>query len=147
MRGPNSWLRFAGVGPAIVLFAGVGVAIALFAGRSQPPSSARPVRPDDQREAGPLAAALVTAIRNGDVQFVRKLPANGADVNARDAEGNTPLIPPAAGCGRSRRKRLRKRSFNCSVCTGRASRPRSSLTWPRRSGKGSERMVAGLNYR
>src|SRR5262245_63884620 len=93
MRGPNSRLRFAGVGLAIVLFAGVGVALALFAGRSQSPSSsARPVRPDDQREAGPLAAELVTAIRNGDVQFVRKLLANGADVNARDAEGNTPLI-------------------------------------------------------
>jgi hypothetical protein len=31
---------------------------------------------------------------------------------------------PAGGCGRSKRKRMRKRSFNCSVCTGRASRLR-----------------------
>ncbi len=33
-------------------------------------------------------------------------------------------IAPAGGCGRSRRKRMRKRSSNCSACTGRASRPR-----------------------
>src|SRR5262249_54510915 len=93
MRGPNSWLRFAGVGLAIVLFAGVGVAIVLFAGRSQSPSSlARPVRPDDRREAGPLTADLVTAMRTADAQAVRKLLDDGADVNARDAEGNTPLI-------------------------------------------------------
>jgi ankyrin repeat protein len=35
---------------------------------------------------------LVTAIRNADAQAIRKSLDNGADVNARDAEGNTPLI-------------------------------------------------------
>jgi ankyrin repeat protein len=34
----------------------------------------------------------VQAIRNGDTQAVRETLDNGADVNARDAEGNTPLI-------------------------------------------------------
>jgi uncharacterized protein len=43
-------------------------------------------------DAKPIAADLVTAIRNADAQAVRKLLDNGADVNARDAEGNTPLI-------------------------------------------------------
>ena len=46
----------------------------------------------EQRETEPIAADLVTAIRNADVQAVRQLLDNGADVNARDAEGNTPLI-------------------------------------------------------
>ena len=40
----------------------------------------------------PIAPDLVTAIRDADAQAVRKLIDNGADVNARDAEGNTPLI-------------------------------------------------------
>src|SRR5262249_13869630 len=40
----------------------------------------------------PIAADLFTAIRNADAQAVRKLLDNGADVNARDPEGNTPLI-------------------------------------------------------
>jgi ankyrin repeat protein len=40
-----------------------------------------------------MAATLVTAIRMGDVQAVRtSLDEHGADVNVRDAEGNTPLI-------------------------------------------------------
>ena len=39
-----------------------------------------------------MAADLVTAIRNADAQAVRKSLDNGADVNARDPEGNTPLI-------------------------------------------------------
>jgi ankyrin repeat protein len=49
-------------------------------------------RAGDQRDATPIALDLVMAIRNTDVQAVRKLLANVADVNARDAEGNTPLI-------------------------------------------------------
>src|SRR5262249_5513141 len=40
----------------------------------------------------PIAAELATAIRNADGQLIRTLLDNGADVNARDAEGNTPLI-------------------------------------------------------
>src|SRR5262245_39314999 len=92
MCGRKSYKRFAGLGVAIVLFAGVGVAIVLVAGQFQFPSpSPRTVR-TDQREARSIAAGLVTAIRNADVRVVRQLFDNGADVNARDAEGNTPLI-------------------------------------------------------
>jgi ankyrin repeat protein len=81
------------MGPAIVLLAGVGVAIVVLAGRSQfPSSSPRAVRAGDQYEAKSIAADLVTAIRNADVRALRKLLDDGADVNARDAEGDTPLI-------------------------------------------------------
>jgi ankyrin repeat protein/mono/diheme cytochrome c family protein len=92
MRGRTSYKRFAGIGVTVVLFAGIGIAIILLAGRSRPPSAVPPtVRAGDQREAT-LAADLVTAIRNGDAQAISRLLGNGADVNARDAEGNTPLI-------------------------------------------------------
>ena len=74
-------------------FSDMGVAILLVAGLSQfQPFSPRTVRAGDQREAKPIAPDLVTAIRDADAQAVRKLIENGADVNARDAEGNTPLI-------------------------------------------------------
>ena len=74
-------------------FSGMGVAILLFAGLSQfQPFSPRTVRAGDRREAKPIAPDLVTAIRDADAQAVRKLIDDGADVNARDAEGNTPLI-------------------------------------------------------
>ena len=56
------------------------------------PFSRRTVRAGDRREATPIAPDLVTAIRNEDAQAVRNLIDNGADVNARDGEGNTPLI-------------------------------------------------------
>src|SRR5215471_20418353 len=93
MRGRKSYKRFAVLGVAIVLFAGIGVAIFLPADRSRFPSSPpRTVPTGNQREARPIAAELVTAIRNGDVRVVRQLLDNGSDVNARDAEGNTPLI-------------------------------------------------------
>jgi ankyrin repeat protein len=95
MRGRTSYKRFLGIGAAILLFAGpgIGAAILLFAGRSQLPSSPpRTTRAGDQREAEPIAADLVTAIRNADAQAVRRLLDKGADVNARDAQGNTPLI-------------------------------------------------------
>src|SRR5215469_12073211 len=81
MCGRKSYKRFAGLGVAIVLFAGLGVAIVLFSGR-----------PGDLRKAKPITADLVTAIRHADAQAVRKLLANGTDVNARDGAGNTPLI-------------------------------------------------------
>src|SRR5262249_37502551 len=93
MRGGKSYKRFAGLGVAVVLLACVGLALFLFAGLSQfPSSSPRHVRAGDRHEAKPMAAELVTAIRNADAQVARKLLENGTDVNARDAEGNTPLI-------------------------------------------------------
>src|SRR5262249_40460891 len=93
MCGRKGYQRFAGLGVAMVLFAGLGVAMVLFPGRYQSPSSSpRTVRPGDQREAKPITADLVTAIRHADVQALRKLLDNGADVNPREAEGNTPLI-------------------------------------------------------
>src|SRR5262249_3888792 len=95
MRGRNSDRRFLGMAVAIFLLvgSGIGVAIVLLVGRSQLRSSSpQTVRAGDQREARPIAADLVTAIRNADAHVVRKLLDNGADVNARDAEGNTPLI-------------------------------------------------------
>ena len=70
-----------------------GVAILLVAGLAQfQPFSCRTARAGDRREAPPIAPDLVAAIRNEDAQAVRNLIDNGADVNARDGEGNTPLI-------------------------------------------------------
>jgi ankyrin repeat protein len=72
---------------------GMGVAILLLAGLSQfQPLLSRTVRADDRGEAKPIAPALVTALRDADAQAVRKLIDDGADVNTRDAEGNSPLI-------------------------------------------------------
>jgi ankyrin repeat protein len=72
---------------------GLGLAILLFAGLSQPhPFSTRTARAGDRRAAAPIAPDLVRAIRDGDAQAIRALLDRGADVNARDAEGNTPLI-------------------------------------------------------
>ena len=50
------------------------------------------LRAGDQPAAKPIPAELVTAIRNGDEAAICKLLENDADVSARDAEGNTPLI-------------------------------------------------------
>jgi ankyrin repeat protein/mono/diheme cytochrome c family protein len=76
-----------------IRFSDVGVAILLFAGLSQlQPFAPRTVRAGDRRQARPIAPGLLTAIRDGDVHAVRKLIEDGADVNACDAEGNTPLI-------------------------------------------------------
>ncbi|HEV3025836.1 MAG TPA: ankyrin repeat domain-containing protein, partial [Pirellulales bacterium] len=95
MRTPKSYTHFSVLGVAVFLLAGsvLGVVFFLLAGSPQLPSSSpRTVRTGDQREAKPIATELVTAIRNADTQVVRNLLDNGADVNARDAEGNTPLI-------------------------------------------------------
>jgi len=74
-------------------FSGVGVAVLLFVGLSHfQPFSPHAVRAGDRREAKPIAPDLVTAIRDADAQAVRTLIDNGADVNSRDSEGNTPLI-------------------------------------------------------
>jgi ankyrin repeat protein len=73
-------------------FSDIGIAILLFAGVSQfQLFSPRMVCAGDRRDAKPIALDLVTAIRNADAQAVRKLIDNGADVNVRDSEGNTPL--------------------------------------------------------
>jgi ankyrin repeat protein len=65
----------------------------LFVGASQPqPFSPRTARAGDRREAKPIAPDVVAAIRDADVAAVRKLIEHGVDVDARDAEGNTPLI-------------------------------------------------------
>jgi ankyrin repeat protein len=93
MCGRKIYKCFAGLGVAVILFAGIGVAIFLPAGRSRFPSTPpRTVHTGDQNKPGPIAAELFTAIRNADAQAVRKLLDSGADVNARDPEGNTPLI-------------------------------------------------------
>jgi ankyrin repeat protein len=76
-----------------MLITGAAAAVVLFAGRPRFPSLLpEPLRASEPRETRPIAAEVVTAIRNADVPAVRKLLGNGADVNARDAEGNTPLI-------------------------------------------------------
>jgi ankyrin repeat protein len=93
MRGQTNSKLFAGLGIALVLFAGLGIAIHLLVGRSQSPSSSRrTANAGHRREATPIAADLVTAIRNADTKAIRSLLDNGADVHGRDAEGNTPLI-------------------------------------------------------
>ena len=46
-----------------------------------------------------MAPALAAALRDADAQAVGKLIEAGADVNARDAEGNTPLILAAFYAG------------------------------------------------
>src|SRR6516164_6328363 len=74
-------------------FSGLRVAMLLFACLSQFASLSPPtVRAGDRREARPIALELVAAIRDRDAPSVRERIEGGADVNARDAEGNTPLI-------------------------------------------------------
>jgi ankyrin repeat protein len=93
MSGWNSFARYAGVSLTILLIVGASAAVILLAGRPRP-SSPLPEAPraSSPPEAGPTGAEVAAAIRNEDVSAVRKLLDRGADVNARDAEGNTPLI-------------------------------------------------------
>src|SRR4051794_37252453 len=78
----------------------LGAAILLFAGLSQLPSvSPRTARAGEQHQGSPMAPALAAALRDADAQAVGKLIEAGADVNARDAEGNTPLILAAFYAG------------------------------------------------
>src|SRR6516162_4839199 len=95
MRGRKNNKRFAALRFTVFLLAGsgLGAVILLVGGRFHfPSSSPQTARAGDQHEAEPIAADLVAAIRNADAQAVRKLLDNGADVNARNAEGDTPLI-------------------------------------------------------
>src|SRR5262245_17826663 len=93
MRGWNTYERLAVVGAAVRLVAGTDGALSALAARSPSPSrSPQTVRSGDRREVKPIAPDLVVAIRNADTSAVRKLLDNGVEVNARDAEGNTPLI-------------------------------------------------------
>ncbi len=74
-------------------FSGPGIVILVFAGLSLFQAlSPRAARAGDRREMNPMAPDLVAAIRDADAQAVRKRIDGGADVDARDADGNTPLI-------------------------------------------------------
>src|SRR4051812_37639105 len=78
----------------------LGAAILLFAGLPQlQPVSPRTARAGEQRQGRPMAPALAAALRDADAQAVGRLIEAGADVNARDAEGNTPLILAAFYAG------------------------------------------------
>jgi ankyrin repeat protein/mono/diheme cytochrome c family protein len=73
--------------------ANIGIAFLLFASLSQSqPFATRTLRAGERREASSIAPELVKAIRDADAQAVRKLIDAGAEINAQDAAGNTPLI-------------------------------------------------------
>jgi ankyrin repeat protein len=54
---------------------------------------------DDNAPAKALPAELAKAIRDGDLKAVRAQLDGGADVNARDADDNTPLLLAAGYAG------------------------------------------------
>src|SRR6516225_5427257 len=84
----ESWWRQTGVAVLLVLLA---------------TSVFFPARPtaygDDKTPAKSLLAELATAIRDGDLKAVRARLDAGLDVNARDADGNTPLLLAAVYAG------------------------------------------------
>jgi ankyrin repeat protein len=93
MRGLNGYKSGLGITVAAVLLTVMAVAITTFAVRLRGPlSPPRPAHAGARSAPRPIAADLHTAIRNADVMAVLLALDNGADVNARDAEGNTPLI-------------------------------------------------------
>jgi hypothetical protein len=95
MRGRKSYKRFSALGVALLLLVGSGLGVAIILPTRRPQfrsTSPQSVRAGDPRKAMPIPAELVAAIRNGDTRVVRTMLDNGTDVNARDAEGNTPLI-------------------------------------------------------
>ncbi len=61
------------------------------AGPVLPPVPSEPVTPPPAEPLPATPADVVSAAAEGDVQLLRKLIANGADVNAADAVGWTPL--------------------------------------------------------
>jgi serine/threonine protein kinase/ankyrin repeat protein len=65
----------------------------------EPVKPAADVKPVPAKKAPPAAPALtiLTAVTNGKVDVVKSLLANGANVNERDPDGNTPLILAAEG--------------------------------------------------
>jgi ankyrin repeat protein len=79
-------------GVALLLLTGVGAVFYLFAGRFQVASVPRTVRASSRHEARPMTSDLLSAIRKADAHALRELLDHGADVYARDTEGNTPLI-------------------------------------------------------
>jgi N-acyl-D-amino-acid deacylase len=84
----ESWWRQTGVAVLLVLLA----TCVFFPAR--PTASG-----DDKTPARPLPAELARAIRDGDLKAVRAQLNGGVDVNARDADGNTPLLLAAVYAG------------------------------------------------
>src|SRR5262245_12762674 len=71
----------------------LGVAVALSQFHGLPDSIA------ETDSSKPLPAELAAAIRGGDTALVGRLLKDGVDVNARDGQGNTPLILAALYAG------------------------------------------------
>jgi ankyrin repeat protein len=66
------------------------------------------VRGADKAPGKALPAELAKAIRDGDLKAVRAQLDAGADVNARDADGDTPLLLAAVYAGAEPRVIVRR---------------------------------------